>query len=243
MKFSKKLGQHILIDRGVVSRIIRYAELKRTDTVLEVGCGTGILTEQLLKHAGKVYGIEKDKRFVKLLENKFLGEINEGKFVLIEGDALKVEWPEFNKFVSNIPYQISSELTFRLLKRKYELAVVMYQKEFAERLVARSGKKYGRLSVVARAYATIKILEHVKAEAFRPKPKVDSSIVIIKPIPEINVKNMESFEKLVREAFSSRRKKFGKTAEKLGIDVPEDLKNERPERIPPEVFAELSKRL
>ncbi len=242
MRLSRKEAQHILVDKRVLRRIVSYAHLSREDVVLEVGCGTGNLTAYILKHSGKVYGIEKDRRFIKMLKERFSDEIKNGRFVLMEGDALKVEWPSFDKFVSNIPYKISSKLTFKLFKAGFKLAVVMYQREFAERLIAREGsKKYGRLSVTARAFSRAEILEIVSPESFRPKPKVESAIVRLYPEPEVHVKNVENFEKLVRVAFSNRRKKFGKIAEMLGIECDiGDLKDERPENIPPEIYARLS---
>ena len=244
MKLYKREGQHILKDRALMRRIIRYAELESRDVVLEVGCGTGNLTEFIIKKAGKVYGIEKDRRFIHILERRFESKISEGKFTILHGDALKIEWPDFDKFVSNIPYSISSPLTLRLLTGRYRLAVVMYQREFAERLTALPGSKnYGRLSVMARALCNAEILEFVKPSSFYPKPKVDSAIVRITPEPQIRVKNLNSLDRLLKTAFSMRRKKFGNIARKLGISISEGLKNERPENISPEVYAELSERL
>lgn len=242
MRLYRREGQHILVDRRVLNRIVSYADLNKNDAVLEVGCGPGNLTFHLLRKAGTVYGIEKDRRFIEVLKKKFSREIKEGRFILIEGDALKVEWPDFDKFVSNIPYHISSELTFRLFRHGFGLAVVMYQREFAERLIAREmSKNYGRLSVMARAFCRAEILEIVEPSAFKPRPKVESAIVRLIPEPEIHVSDLEKLDRLVREAFSSRRKKFGKVLKKLGIkcDMGE-LENERPENIPPEVFARLS---
>ncbi len=244
MKFYRKEGQHILTDRSLLKRIVRYGNIGKNDDVLEIGCGTGNLTEFLLENAGTVYGIEKDGRFIKFLEERFKEELKNGRLILISRDAVKAEWPEFTKFVSNIPYMISTEITLRLMNSKYEVAVVMYQREFAERLVAEPGtKKYGRLSVMARAFCRAEIMEYVKPQAFFPRPKVDSAVVRIIPVPRIEVRNFENFERLVRVAFSMRRKKFGKIAKILELDIPEKLENERPENIPPEVYAELSERL
>uniref|UniRef100_A0A7C4W3Y1 Probable ribosomal RNA small subunit methyltransferase A n=1 Tax=Geoglobus ahangari TaxID=113653 RepID=A0A7C4W3Y1_9EURY len=240
MKLLKRLGQHILISKPILKKIINYAEISDKDTVLEVGCGTGNLTEMLLKKARKVIGIEKDGRFIDLLEKKFKKEIKESRLELIEANALKIEWPSFDKFVSNIPYKISSPLTFKLFKHDYKLAVIMYQKEFAERLTASCGsKKYGKLSVIAKIYCKAEILDIVPPEAFRPKPKVYSAIVRIIPKPEIDVRNKKLFEDFVRFVFTKRRKKFGKIAQEYGIMVPDDLKDKRPEEIPPEVFAKI----
>ncbi len=247
MKLLKSKGQHILINKKYLHKIIKYAELNFDDVVLEVGCGTGRLTRLLLKSVEKVYGIEIDDRMVKYLQKRFEHEIKSGRFVLIQGDALRVEFPEFDKFVASIPYQISSPLTFKLLKHNFKLAVVTYQKEFAERLVAKPGsKKYGRLSVVARAYCRAEILDTIPPTAFKPRPKVESAIVRIIPEPEIKVKNLELFEDLVRFAFSQRRKMFGKIVEEwcekkdVKVEISEDLKKKRPEEIPPEIYAEIA---
>ncbi len=247
MKLLKSKGQHMLVSRKFISKIVRYAELSFDDIVLEVGCGTGNLTKFLLRSVEKVYGIEIDKRMVGILRKKFEHEIKSGRFVLIHGDALKVEFPEFDKFVASIPYNISSPLTFKLLRHDFRLAVITYQKEFAERLVAKPGsKKYGRLSVVARAYCRAEILDAIPPTAFKPKPKVESAIVRIVPEPEIKVRNLDVFEDLVRFAFSRRRKMFGKIVEEwcrvkgVSVDVPEDFRKRRPEEIPPEVYAEIA---
>ncbi|AEA46418.1 16S rRNA (adenine(1518)-N(6)/adenine(1519)-N(6))-dimethyltransferase RsmA [Archaeoglobus veneficus] len=246
MKFFKSKGQHI-VSKAIARRIAGYAELSKKDTVLEVGCGTGVLTSVLLERAGKVYGIEIDARFVKLLQEKFAKEIDEGRFILIHGDAMKVEFPPFNKFVSNIPYFISSPLTFKLLRHDFDVAVVMYQREFAERLVARKGENYGRLSVVVKAYAKPEIVEYVSRKAFRPPPSVDSAVVRLIKKPEIEVENLQIFEDLVRYCFSRRRKQLGKILDEwmesrgIWLEVPEELRRLRPEDIEPEVYAEIVK--
>ncbi len=246
MKLLKAKGQHILKDVRYIRKIVSFADVCNRDVILEVGCGTGMLTKFLLEKAKKVYGIEIDRRFVNFLKKRFREEIAEGRFILIEGDALKMHWPRFDKFVSNIPYKISSALTFKLFKSNFKLAVVTYQKEFAERLVAKHGsKKYGRLSVIAKAYCKAEIVAKIPPEAFRPVPKVESAIVKITPKPQIAVKNKELFEDLVRFAFSKRRKKFGKIFEEwkklrcIDIKIPESIKEKRPEEIPAEIFAEI----
>lgn len=247
MRLLKSKGQHILVDRRYLYKILRYADLSYDDVVLEVGCGLGNLTRLLLKSVKKVYGIEVDRRFCEVLREKFKDEIEAGRFVLIEGDALKVEFPNFDKFVANIPYQISSPLTFKLLKHDFKLAVITYQKEFAERLVAREGsKRYGRLSVIAKAYCKAEILDRIPPKAFKPKPKVESVIVRIVPSPEIEVRNKDVFEDLVRFAFSRRRKKFGKILEEWSmlrgykVKISDKYVDKRPEDIPPEVYAEIA---
>ncbi|WP_236609701.1 16S rRNA (adenine(1518)-N(6)/adenine(1519)-N(6))-dimethyltransferase RsmA [Archaeoglobus sulfaticallidus] len=237
------------MSKSILYRIIQLSELKEDETVLEVGCGTGNLTELLLRNSGKVIGIEKDARFVRYLRSKFYDEIREGKFRLIHGDALRINFPRFDKFISNIPYSISTPLTFKLLESKFDLAIITYQQEFAERLTAREGEKsYGRISVAVKAYCRVKILFKVPRTAFRPIPKVDSAVVKLIPKPEIEVKDVDVFNDLLRTSFSMKRKLFGKVlkewlkkydAESV-IDEFEEYLDLRPDHIPPEVYARIA---
>lgn len=235
-----RLGQHMVVDKSLIRRIVDYAELRGDDLVLEIGCGTGNLTSELLKNS-MVIGIEKDLRFVKLLEIKFRDEIKSGRFVLIHGDALEVEFPPFTKLVSNIPYQISSPLLFKLFKYRFDSAVLMLQKEFAERLC----REDSRLGVISKAYCTPELLEIVGRDSFKPKPKVESAVVRILPTPKIRVSDRELFERFVTFAFSMKRKKLGKIAKEfekrsgLKIKLENSLANRRPEEIGAEKFVEI----
>ncbi len=236
----RKLGQHMVIDRALLRRIARYAELKSDDIVLEVGCGTGNLTRILLRYCS-VVGIEKDARLADKLRKKFSNEIEMGRFKLIEGDALKIDFPPFTKFVSNIPFSISSQLTFKLFKHDFELAVVMYQREFAERLCGEDS----RLGVISKAYCRAEILEIVKPYAFKPRPKVESAVVKIVPEPVIEVKNLELFEKFVTFAFTMRRKRMGKIVAEferrfgVKLNLDDEIAKKRPEELGAEKFAEI----
>ncbi|MEO2152582.1 MAG: 16S ribosomal RNA methyltransferase A, partial [Thermococcus sp.] len=127
---NRDLGQNFLIVPDIIERNVERAELSERDVVLEIGPGLGVLTRELAKMAGKVYAIEKDRRIIEILRKEYAWPNVE----LIEGDAVKVEWPGFNKMVSNLPYQISSPVTFKLLKHDFERAVLIYQLEFAERM-------------------------------------------------------------------------------------------------------------
>ncbi|MEM1576699.1 MAG: 16S rRNA (adenine(1518)-N(6)/adenine(1519)-N(6))-dimethyltransferase RsmA [Archaeoglobaceae archaeon] len=235
-----RLGQHMVVDKSLIRRIVDYSELKSDDHVLEIGCGTGNLTSELLKHC-KVIGIEKDVKFVRMLETKFEDEIKSGRFILIHGDALEVEFPSFTKIVSNIPYQISSPLLFKLFKYRFDSAVLMLQKEFAERLC----REDSRLGVISKAYCNPELLEIVGRDSFKPKPKVESAIVRILPVPKIRVRDIELFERFVTFAFSMRRKKLGKIAKEfekrfgLKIELEASLANRRPEEIGAEKFVEI----
>ncbi|MCA1812547.1 MAG: 16S rRNA (adenine(1518)-N(6)/adenine(1519)-N(6))-dimethyltransferase RsmA [Halobacteriales archaeon] len=200
-----KLGQHFLIDRDVVQRQVAYAQLRGDETVLEIGPGKGVLTHALAPHVKKLVCIEKDPEMVDELTDHGLPP----NVRLILGDALKEELPGFDKVVSNLPYHISSDITFRLLERDFEMGVLMFQREFAQRMVARPGTDhYGRLSVNAHVKASIELLETVPPSAFHPRPRVASSLVRLtpRPAPPFDMEEPELFEEVVRAAFQHRRK-------------------------------------
>ncbi|WP_457750736.1 16S rRNA (adenine(1518)-N(6)/adenine(1519)-N(6))-dimethyltransferase RsmA [Thermococcus sp.] len=196
----KDLGQNFLIVPDIIERNVERAELSDKDVVLEVGPGLGVLTDALSKRAGKVYTIEKDPRLVEILQREYRWNNVE----VIHGDALKVPFPEFTKIVSNLPYQISSPITFRFLEHEFEKAVLIYQLEFAQRLVSRPGdKNYSRLSLMILATAEAEIVERIGRGAFWPKPKVDSAVVIL--IPKPKGERIEPNQHLVRALFQHRR--------------------------------------
>jgi len=204
---SKGLGQHFLADGRVAERHVLAAGITKEDVVLEVGPGLGVLTERLLKLAKKVVAIETDSRMCQYLGKKFEGASN---LELVHGDALKVELPRFDLCVSNLPYQISSPITFRLLGCEFERALLMYQMEFAERMVAKPGtENYSRLSVMAQHRAACSIEFKVPRGAYYPQPKVDSAVVKLVPRkPDYEVKDEALFSEVVKVLFAHRRKKI-----------------------------------
>lgn len=200
-----KLGQHLLVDERVVERILGYAELRGDETVLEVGPGRGVLTRRLAQRAKRVVAIEKDPEMVDALEDEGLPPNVE----LMLGDVLREDWPRFDKCVSNLPYRISSEFTFKLFEHDFELAVLTYQREFAERMVARVGSEdYGRLSVNVSVEAEVETLETIPARAFWPPPKVAGMVVRLRPraAPPFPMPDEVLFHEVVRAAFQHRRK-------------------------------------
>ncbi len=231
----KKLGQHFLVDRRVLVRIGDYASLAEEDRVLEIGPGTGNLTEVLSARAGTVFAIEVDPALASSLEGRF------NNVEVIRGDALRVPLPDYNKIVSNLPYQISSKITFRLLERPFDLAVLMYQREFAERMVASSGTKdYGRLTLNVALRAEAEILERVPRGAFRPMPQVESAIVRLRPRENRLPVDYRVFDDLTRGLFSMRRKKVKKSlaAMKVSSDVLSRIDPDLIERRPQELSLE-----
>ncbi|MFA4640959.1 16S rRNA (adenine(1518)-N(6)/adenine(1519)-N(6))-dimethyltransferase RsmA [Pyrococcus kukulkanii] len=217
LRVKDSLGQNFLIVPDIIEKAIEVGEVSERDIILEVGPGLGFLTDELAKRARKVYAIEVDKRIIEILKKEY----NWKNVEIIQGDAVKIEWPEFNKVISNLPYQISSPFTFKLLKTEFERAVLMYQLEFAQRMIAKPGSRnYSRLSLMIQALADVKIVMKIGKGAFYPRPKVDSALVLLKLKP----KNERIYlhEGLVNALFQHKRKLVGKALREsayiLGMD-------------------------
>jgi 16S rRNA (adenine1518-N6/adenine1519-N6)-dimethyltransferase len=203
----KRLGQNFVIDQALLEKMISYASVNKDDIVLEVGAGLGFLTQLLSPVCKKVIAVEIDPKLIKILriELRNLDNVD-----IIEGDVLNISVPQFNKMVSTPPYSISSPLLFWLLERKFDCAVLTFQKEFAERLTASvSTKDYGRLTVNTYYRAEAELLDYVPRNLFYPSPDVDSMMVRLRPRekPPFSVEDEELFFQLVRVLFSQRNKK------------------------------------
>lgn len=206
------MGQHILKNPLIVKTIVEKAAVKATDTVLEIGPGTGNMTMQLLAVAKKVVAVEFDTRMVAELQKRTQAAGLSHKIQIIHGDFLKVDLPHFDVCVANIPYQISSPLTFKLLAHPpgFRCALLMYQREFALRLVAKPGDPlYCRLSLNSQLLSHVAHVLKVGKNNFRPPPKVESSVVRIEPKnPKPPVDFLE-WDGLVRLCFSRKNKTLG----------------------------------
>ena len=244
--------QHFLIDDRVLDRLPAYASEFDTAHVVEIGAGTGALTDRLLDVAGRVTAVERDARLADFLREEFADAIDAGRLTVQTGDALSVELPEFTASVSNLPYGISSEILFRLLPAKRPL-VVMVQREFAERMVASPGTpEYGRLSVTTGHYADCEIVETVPPEAFSPPPAVESSVVRTTPRDPDYAVPEDAFFAFVRGVFTQRRKTMRNairnTTHISGIERPaavietadEELLSKRAGELGPREFAALA---
>lgn len=200
----KRFGQNFLANKHIAERVVSAAELTRTDVVLEPGAGYGTLTRLLVGQAGRVLAVEKDRRLVAHLQKEFG---NSPTVSVIEGDVLRIPLPEFNKVVGTPPYVLSSKLVLFLTTKKFEIASLVFQKEFGERLLAGAGTAdYGRLSITAQRSLTIRPIMNISAAAFRPKPKVDSILLRMTPNKVRTAVNEELFEELVRGLFNQRRR-------------------------------------
>ncbi|MCL4133675.1 UNVERIFIED_CONTAM: hypothetical protein GTU68_045825 [Idotea baltica] len=201
--FNTDLGQHILKNPLVINSMLDKAALKPTDTVLEVGPGTGNMTIKLLERVKKVVACEVDSRMVAELHKRFIGTPHHSKLDIRVGDVLKSTIPPFDVCVANLPYQISSPFVFKLLLHKpiFRCAVLMFQLEFAQRLVAKPGDKlYCRLTVNTQLLAKVDHLMKVGKNNFRPPPKVESSVVRIEPknpVPDINFREWDGLLRIL----------------------------------------------
>jgi 16S rRNA (adenine1518-N6/adenine1519-N6)-dimethyltransferase len=212
-KFKPKhhLGQNFLADKEVLQKIIEIAELKSSDTVLEVGPGTGVLTEELLKTAKEVWAVEKDEKLFLHLKNQFSLE---DKLKLVNQDILRFHLerniPGDYKVVANIPYYLTSKLLQHFLEQKNppKLLVLMVQKEVGERVVAAPGE-LSILGLSVQIYADAEIAAHVSRKSFWPVPEVDSAILKITPTNKYpQIKDKELFFRIIKIAFAGKRKQI-----------------------------------
>ncbi|XP_075039108.1 dimethyladenosine transferase [Mixophyes fleayi] len=207
--FNTGIGQHILKNPLIVNSIIEKAAIRPTDVVLEVGPGTGNMTIKLLEKAKKVIACELDTRLVAELQKRVQGSAVASKLQVMVGDVLKTDLPFFDLCVANLPYQISSPFVFKLLLHRpfFRCAVLMFQREFAMRLVAKPGDKlYCRLSINTQLLARVDHLMKVGKNNFRPPPKVESSVVRIEPKNPPPPINFQEWDGLVRIAFVRKNK-------------------------------------
>ena len=249
----KSLGQNFLIDRNILEKIVNTVEIRNKE-ILEIGPGTGNLTNEILKNnPKKIYVIEKDNYLIKLLSEKFSDKIN-----IIANDVLKINENKItNKKLTvfgNLPYNISTKILSNWilnLNKTYwfnEL-VLMFQKEVADRIIAEANtSNYGRLSILSSWKLQIKKVFDIKPESFYPKPKIQSSLLVFYPKKNFfEINNSKNLEMITRIFFSQRRKMIKKPfnlifnnskeiSQKLNIDL-----NLRPQNLSPETYFKLTK--
>ena len=247
-----RLGQHFLFDPAILGRIADAAVQSPDESVLEIGPGKGTLTEELLKRTPHVTCIELDRRLASDLATRPPGN----QATVVQGDALKVEWPRADVICGNVPYQITSPLIERALTPPRPKRVVfLIQKEVADRLAALPGSDdYGALSAGVQLVADVERLFTVKAGAFRPPPKVESAVVRLvpraQPLAANHVEENRARE-LIRAVFQRRRQQIQRSLrEFLGLEqsaVSHQLSaasiapTERPENLSPEQFITLAR--
>lgn len=181
-KFNTNVGQHILKNPGIADAIVEKAHLKPTDTVLEIGPGTGNISVRILEKAKRLIAVELDPRMASELTKRVIGTPHQKKLEVLLGDAIKLDFPPVDVCISNTPYQISSPLVFKLLSMPNppRCCVLMFQREFALRLTARPGDPlYNRLSVNVQFFSKVTHIMKVGKSNFKPPPQVESSVVRI----------------------------------------------------------------
>eukprot|EP00163_Fabomonas_tropica_P015293 TRINITY_DN279_c0_g3_i4.p1 TRINITY_DN279_c0_g3~~TRINITY_DN279_c0_g3_i4.p1 ORF type:complete len:233 (-),score=39.71 TRINITY_DN279_c0_g3_i4:435-1133(-) len=179
-----QFGQHLLKNPLIINAIVLKSNLQKSDTVLEIGPGTGNLTVKLLESCKKVVACEVDPRMVIEVQKRVQHTPDAHKLQILQGDVLKHDLPYFDVCVANVPYQISSPLVFKLLAHRpfFRCAVLMFQREFAMRLIAKPGDNlYCRLSVNTQLLSRVSHVMKVGKNNFRPPPKVESDVVKIEP--------------------------------------------------------------
>ncbi len=249
---NKLLGQNFTVEYSVFVRLAQYANLAKDDVVLDAGAGFGFLTSFLSDNCRSVLAVEKDPIVAKVLRDRLRRKNN---VTVILGDVLKAELPNYNKIVAVPPYYLSSRLILWLLNRKVDCAVLVFQQEFADRLVATVGSEaYSWLTVVANRSLEVGLLDSVSKGSFYPQPEVDSVIVRIVPcVPRFEVVDELFFTQMVKWLFTQRNKKlrnalmpFIRSVRKIGKDEAERMadslafKDKRVRALSPEAFGELA---
>ena len=256
LRAKKELGQNFLLDLNLTARIARVAAPLEAATVIEVGPGPGGLTRALLAEgARKVIAIERDERALPALAE--IAAAYPGRLEVISGDALEIDYAALadgpTKFVSNLPYNIGTELLTRWLTVEpwppfFESLTLMFQREVAERIVARPGADaYGRLGVLCGWRTEARIAFNVGRDAFTPPPKVTSSVVHLRPRTLDDGVAVRDLEAVTRAAFGQRRKMVRQSLKSLGVPMEPLLAaaglrgDERAEDLPVETYLQLAK--
>ncbi len=221
LNLKKKMGQNILTDKNIINIIIDSADLNEEDIVIEIGAGTGSLTQFILdtlNEKGYLIAIEKDNRFVKVLKD-LIGDYE--NLEIVNKDVRDIKWNDFLKersfgnesvkILGNLPYYITTPVIIQLLDADFDFSkmIFMVQKEVAERMVASPGNKtFGSLSVFVQFHAKSRIVHNVSPDVFIPQPEVNSSIIVLNPYKQcpFKVENKEFFFKMVKSIFQLRRK-------------------------------------
>lgn len=258
-----RFGQNFLIDLNLMRKLVDAAEVRSTDVILEVGPGTGSLTEMLLATGANVVAVEIDRGLQQLLAERFAAE---DRFSLISGDALETKHalnPEIGakiasltdgenrelKLVANLPYQIATPLLLNLLQISPPIArmTCTIQKEVGQRLTAGAGDElYGPISIIMQILASVQIVAHLPPSVFWPRPDVDSVMVDIVPSASPSLVPADAFSRFVQRGFQQRRKMLRRVFADWPVKIAEEIFNlaavsatQRPEELPPAAWVAL----
>ena len=248
VKAKKHLGQHFLTDENIAKNIVdALLEKDQSTTIIEVGPGTGVLTQHLILDCKNFFALDVDRESVEFLKNKYPNE--QDKILLadfLETDLAVLAGNKYN-VIGNFPYNISSQIMFKVLENKDEVNIVvgMFQREVALRLAEKPGSKvYGILSVLLQAFYDIEYLFTVNENVFNPPPKVKSAVI---RLTRNQVKKLDCdevlFKKIIKTTFNQRRKTIRNSIRTLFNDntIRHPLFDKRPEQLSVEQFVELTK--
>ncbi len=253
IKPKKSLGQNFLVDKNIINKICNSVEIKKENIIVEIGPGTGNLTNILINKKPKlIYLIEKDKALFNELKLKFNRRVK-----IFNEDILNFKFSRIigEKFLifGNLPYNISSQILVKFIinkdNLKFEKLVFMFQKELADRIIANTNESnYGRLSILTKWKFNVKKAFDIDPNSFKPKPKIQSSLLVFEPKQSFfKFKNPKNLEKITRILFNQRRKKIKKTINNLFKKDQETLRkikidlNLRPQNLEPEKFFLITK--
>ncbi len=236
----KALGQNFLKDGNILRKEVSVADVAGK-SVLEIGPGDGRLTEKIFEaNPKKVFAVEKDSELADLLKSKFEKETKNKKIEIIEGDFLEIEPTKLkvDVIIGNIPYYISSSIIFRIKDYSFERAVLIVQKEFAEKMIAKPNESnYGRLSVTAQLAFDVKIIQKVPKHLFYPVPKVDSAMILLKPTGNrINQRD----EEIIRILFQHRNQTVRNALKHNELTAPEKFAQRRTRTLSKEECLEIA---
>ncbi len=240
LKPKKQLGQHFLIQPQIAQRIVNLLPFSEEHLIVEIGPGKGILTQFLLQKNNPIIALDIDKEAIDYLTAHFSAK----NLTIFHQDILNYDFPNTKIFlIGNLPYNISSPIFFHLLDNyeKIDFAVVMVQREVAERITAKTGHKaYGILSIFLGIYYDCKIAFHVKPGAFFPPPKVNSSVITLEKKQNIPFFDKKKLFHIVKTSFQQRRKMLSNSLKNIIPNLPDKFKSKRPEQLSIQDFIEIS---
>ncbi len=236
--FTKRFGQVLLANPAIAEFEVRELDVFPGAKVLEIGGGEGALTELLLEKDVLLDCIEPDGKFAQFLNERFRKYVEAGTLRVVKENFLNLPPGKYDRIIGNIPYHISSGILFKLPEFEFHHAILMVQKDFAERMIALPGEKeYSRLSVNCHFEYESKIIRIVDRSDFSPVPKVDSAVVRLVPKKVDLGVEKDVLDNLLIKLFSNRRKKVGTVVK----ECPEALKDKRPEELTPDDFISVAK--
>jgi 16S rRNA (adenine1518-N6/adenine1519-N6)-dimethyltransferase len=205
--YNEKYGQVLLRDKNIAN--IEVSFLDEGGDVLEIGPGDGFITQLLLDKYSQVTVVESDHRFVDILRVKFYDYIDSGQLNIIHGDFLEYEAKEHSQIIGNVPYHISSKIIQKLATMRFNKAILMFQNEFAQTLLAKpETKQYTRMTIFSYINFEMEFLKKVSKNSFYPVPRVESAIISLKKIKKFNSPSLPFAEERLRTLFSQKRKKL-----------------------------------